>query len=75
MRLCDLVPSYSEAAALLKVAIEDANEELSIERDPIARRLLEIKIKDYTTARRQIRAVARVCEFYYSKPRDPTYTL
>lgn len=75
MRLCDLVPSYSEAAALLKVAIEDANEELAAEMDPVARCLLEIKIKDYTAARRQIRAVARMCEFYYTKPRDPDYTL
>lgn len=75
MSLYELAESYRNTAAVLKVAIEDARDEMAASRDPGERLALDLKIKDYMAARRQCRILAKLCETYYTRPRDQAFAM
>ncbi len=75
MTLVELADSYRNTAAILRVAIEDAKDEIAASRDPGERMAIELKIKDYMAARRQCRILAKLCETYYTNPRDQTFAM
>lgn len=74
MKLCDLAPGYLHAAALLKIGIEDAEEELERTDDPVDRMMLMNKIRIYKQAHRECRAIGNLCRNYYTKPRNRRFT-
>lgn len=73
MKLCDLADGYREAAALLKVALEDAEAELETAAG-MDRFRLQVKTRELREALRQARDLRRLCLTYYTQRQDPAYT-
>ena len=69
----ELADGYREAAALLKVALEDAEEAMQTA-DASERRILEIKAADLRAALRQARDLRRLTLTYYSDWQPPEYS-
>lgn len=70
----ELVPSYIEAAALVKVQLEDLKE-----REKNAKgfkvHVYKEQRKQLNATLKQLRLVRRVCETYYTQPRPREFSL
>lgn len=73
MKLSDLANGYMEAAALLKVALEDVETEMETA-DESERRILELKADDLRAALRQVRDLRRLTMTYYTEWQPPEYS-
>ena len=71
--LKDLAQDYREAAALLRLGLEDAKERLPALDGP-EREKLEKEIKQMRIMLRETRDLRRLCEGYYTRDRDGRYT-
>lgn len=72
-KLAELAEGYMDAAALLKIAIVDAEEELK-KADGVDRIRLQDKVRNLRLAQREMRDLRHLCMTYYTANRDPRYT-
>lgn len=73
MSMKNLANGYREAAALLKVALEDVEKRLETA-DESERRILELKAADLRAALRQARDLRRLVLTYYTDWQPPEYS-
>lgn len=73
MSLKDLSDGYLEAAALLKVALEDVEAEMEAAGEA-ERRILERKAAGLRAALRQARDLRRLTMTYYTERQPPEYS-
>lgn len=73
MNLQELSDGYLEAAALLKVALDDIEAEIETASGS-NRAFLELKAKDLRNALRQARDLRRLTMTYYTEQQDSAYS-
>lgn len=73
MKLQELSDGYLEAAALLKVALDDIEAEIETAVGN-NRVLLELKARDLRKALQQARDLRRLTMTYYTERQDPAYS-
>ena len=72
-KLAELAEGYMDAAALLNIAIVDAEEELK-KADGVDRLRLQDKVRNLRLTQREMRDLRHLCMTYYTANRDPRYT-
>lgn len=73
--LKELAAQYRENAARLRIALEDAREELRIAEDTGGDiGLCKDRVSQLISALNQARDLFALCDVYYERPRNPVYS-
>ena len=73
--LKELAAQYRDDAARLRIALEDAKEELRIAEETGGDiRLCKNRISHLKSALKQSRDLCELCDGYYERPRNPAYS-